>query len=136
MSAWLAAGEAEPVDGVGFAVTPDLIEVVGAADEEELGLTALGAAARASLALVRAGSGGNVATVLAVDLEPGRPVAGAHPAHVLQPPVPRNRWLAGYVGDSAALAAADLGAQSPDDDSLLAGELAWYGVQELPDLFA
>ena len=129
---------AEPVDGVGFAVTPALVEAVGEADEEELTLTALGAAARASIALARsAGEEGPEATVLVVDVEAGTPQAGGHPARVSQVAVPRDRFLAGYLGDPAISAEVDpLGPQSPDDDSALGIRLAWYAVQELPDLFA
>ena len=137
LKGWLAAGLADPVDGVGFAVTPALIEAVGDADEEELTLTALGAAARASIAQARAsGEPGAAATVLVVDIEPGPPLAGGHPARVAQTSVPRERFLAGYLGDAALSAGVDpLGPQSPDDDSGLGIRLAWYAVQELPDLF-
>lgn len=119
-------------------MTPALVEVVGDADEEELTLTALGAAARASIQHARqSGEAGAAATVLVVDVDPGTPFAGGHPAHVAQAPVPRDRFLAGYLGDPALSAGVDpLGPQSPDDDSGLGVRLAWYAVQELPDLFA
>jgi Family of unknown function (DUF6912) len=129
---------AEPVDGVGFAVTPALVSVVGDADEEELTLTALGAAARASIkqAQVR-GEADAGATVLVVDVDPGPPLAGGHPARVAQEAVRSDRFLAGYLGNAALSATVDpQGPQSPDDDSALAIQLAWYAVQELPDLFA
>jgi hypothetical protein len=128
---------AEPVDGVGFAVTPALIEAVGEADEEELTLTALGAAARASIAQARSsGEADPGATVLCVDVEAETPLPGGHPARVAQAAVPRERFLAGYLGDAATSAEVDpLGPQSPDDDSSLGIRLAWYAVQELPDLF-
>lgn len=125
-------------------MTPALVEAVGDADEEELTLTALGAAARASIAQARTrGEADALATVLVVDVEPGEPLAGSHrtghqhPAHVAQGPVPRERFLAGYLGDAALSDEVDpQGAQSPDDDSELGVRLAWYAVQELPDLFA
>jgi hypothetical protein len=134
---WLDAGSAEPDDGIGYAVTPALVEAVGEADEEELTLTALGAAARASIALGRnRGEAGPLATVLVVDVEPAGPIAGGHPARVAQVAVPRDRFLAGYLGDRSLTDAIDpKGAQSPDDDSALGIRLAWYAVQELPDLF-
>jgi hypothetical protein len=118
-------------------VTPALLEAVGDADEEELTLTALGAAARASIAQARRhGETAAVAVVLVADVEPGPPLGGAHPAHVAQDAVRHERFLAGYVGDPALSAEVDpQGPQSPDDDSALGIQLAWYAVQELPDLF-
>ncbi len=119
-------------------MTPALVEAVGDADEEELTLTALGAAARASIAQARTrGEATALATVLVVDVEPGDPLSGGHPAHVAQGPVAREMFLAGYLGDQALSDDVDpQGAQSPDDDSGLGVRLAWYAVQELPDLFA
>jgi len=119
-------------------VTPALVDTVGDADEEELTLTALGAAARASIAQARTrGETAVLPTVLVVDVEPGEPLPGGHPAHVAQGPVPREEFLAGYLGDEALSGDVDpKGAQSPDDDSGLGMRLAWYAVQELPDLFA
>jgi hypothetical protein len=119
-------------------VTPALVAAVGDADEEELTLTALGAAARSSIARAqRQVEAGVRATVLVVDVEPGPPLAGGHPARVVQEAVPGERFLAGYLGDQALSASVDpQGPQSPDDDSALGGQLAWYAVQELPDLFA
>ena len=101
-------------------------------------LTALGAAARASIALTRKGDRtAATATVLVVDVDPGTPVPGGHPARVAQAPVPRAQFLAGYLGDAAVAADVDpQGPQSPDDDSALGVRLAWYAVQELPDLFS
>ena len=119
-------------------MTPALVEAVGDADEEELTLTALGAAARASITQARTrGEAGALATVLVVDVEPGAPLPGGHPAQVAQGPVPREKFLAGYLGDQALSDDVDpQGAQSPHDDSGLGVRLAWYAVQELPDLFA
>jgi uncharacterized protein DUF6912 len=119
-------------------VTPALVEAVGDADEEELTLTALGAAARSSIAWAQGRGEPNArATVLVVDVEPGPPLPGGHPARVAQDAVTGDRFLAGYLGDPAVSATVDpQGPQSPDDDSALGVQLAWYAVQELPDLFA
>jgi uncharacterized protein DUF6912 len=126
------------VDGVGFAITPALVAAAGEADEEELALTALGAAARASIAQAhRQGEEAGSAVVLVLDVEPGPPLGGVHPAHVAQEAVPSERFLAGYLGDQSLSAEVDPhGPQSPDDDSALGIRLAWYAVQELADLFA
>jgi hypothetical protein len=152
---WLAAGEAAPADGgtvaLVYAVTPSLRESYHDADLDELEYAAQVDASVGSLRLLAAQPGG----------EPRRVVVAADVDDVLVTPdgqqgraaarlagsVPVARWASALVdgpdtADVVAAAVAALpSAGSGDDDAQFAldeaeaCELAWYAVQELPQLF-
>ncbi|MDQ1694665.1 MAG: hypothetical protein QOJ03_18 [Frankiaceae bacterium] len=149
LARWLADGQAPP--GPAHAVTPALREWYREGSEEEMEYVASLAAGRSCLDL------------LAVDLDAPRrrvvvaaevadlDVAPAGPGRsgvVVGAPVPVSRWASALVDDedseavvSAAVTALG-GAVAGDDDAAFAldeagaTELAWYAVQELPDLLA
>lgn len=151
VAALLRAGRAEPVQAVGYAVTPALREWYASGDLEELEYIAMTHAARASLRLLAADPDApRRRVVLAVDLADRavRPAAdSADPALVsLTSDVLVRDIAAGHVDDPvaqpdidaavSALAAADAG----DDDAQFAVDgaegfdLQWYATQELGDL--
>lgn len=147
LAAWLTAGEAPP--GQAFAVTPGLREWYREGDAEELEYAAQVAAGRGSLALLADDPGlPRRRVVIAADV-PDLDVAviGDERAGVsVGVPIPMADWAAAFVDDeeadvvvsaaATALPAAEMG--DPDAafavDEAEATELAWYAVQELPEL--
>jgi hypothetical protein len=148
----LAKGEAGPPPLHAFAVTPALREAYASGDDEELEYVAMLAAARQSLRML---AGHQRAprrrVVLAADVTDGEVRWNAYddePAMVvLDAPVPVTALAAGHIDDidaepDVAAAAAAIGAADAGDedaaftvDSAEGHELAWYAVQELPDVF-
>ena len=143
-------GQLGPSPLTGFAVTPALREWYLDEDEEVLEYAAFTEAARASLRLLDADPGAPRRRVVAsVDVPDDR--VRAHPeldrAVVRVSVAVPFGWLASVhvdgpdaESDVAAAAAAVLAADLGDADAqfVMDGaeghELAWYGVQELPDL--
>jgi hypothetical protein len=156
LAALLRSGEIRPPVPA-YAVTPALREWYASGDDEELEYSAMTQAASESLRLLAASPGApRLRVVLAAELPPdavGR--AGGfgtdleHPADVVvESAIAASRVVSAHVDDPAAepdiraatdaLAAADAG----DDDAqfIVDGaeghELLWYGMSELPRLFA
>jgi hypothetical protein len=134
-----------------FAVTPALREAYASGDDEELEYVAMLAAARQSLRML---AGNQRAprrrVVLAADVTDGEVRWNAYddePAMVvLDAPVPVTALASGHIDDAdaepdVAAAAAAIGAADAGDedaaftvDSAEGHELAWYAVQELPEV--
>jgi hypothetical protein len=137
----------------GFAVTPALREAYASGDAEELEYAALTAAARASLRMLAADPAAPPRRlVLAAELpaaqvrpdpldaEPGRvtvmapvPLENLVSAHVDDPDAAADMRRAAAGVRRAAAGGADVGF---DVDRAEGHELAWYAVQELPELAA
>ena len=137
----------------GFAVTPALREAYASGDAEELEYAALTAAARASLRMLAADPAAPPRRlVLAAELPAAqvRPdPLDAEPGRVtVMAPVPLENLVSAHVDDPDAAAdvrraaagvrrAAAGGADAGFDVDRAEGhELAWYAVQELPELAA
>jgi hypothetical protein len=156
LAALLRSGEIRPPVSA-FAVTPALREWYASGDEEELEYSAMTQAAGESLRLLAASPGApRLRVVLAAELPPetvcragGFGTGLEHPADVVvESAIPASTVVSAHVDEPAAepdvraaadaLAAADAG----DDDAqfIVDGaeghELLWYGVSELPYLFA
>jgi len=147
LRAWLDAGRAP--SGTAYAVTPALREWYREGDEEEMEYVAQQAAARASLALLAADPMVvRRRVVLAAEVADADVAALGEPraAVAVGMPVEVSRWASALVDDeeadgvvsvaASALTRAELG----DEDATFAVdeadayELAWYAVQELPNL--
>ena len=147
----LTKSEVGPAPVRAFAVTPALREAYASGDDEELEYVAMLAAARQSLRML---AGHQRAprrrVVLAADVTDGEVRWNAYddePAMVvLDAPVPVTALAAGHIDDAdaesdVAAAATAIGAADAGDedaaftvDSAEGHELAWYAVQELPDV--
>jgi hypothetical protein len=153
---WLAAGEAAPPDGGAvqtvYAVTPALREWYHDADLDELEYAAQVDASVGSLGRLAVQPHGVARrVVVAADVDDALVApAGAAGRAVLQlaGPVPVARWASALIDGPdasevvaaavAALPAAIAGDQDAQFalDEAEAHELAWYAVQELPQLFS
>jgi len=149
LRAWLDAGRAPGAPA--YAVTPALREWYREADEEEMEYAAAQAAARGSLALLaEEPMAPRRRVVLAADVAEadvaalGEPRAGV----VIGVPVVVALWASALVDHedadgvvsvaASALTRAELGDEDAKFavDEADAYELAWYAVQELPNLLA
>jgi len=134
-----------------FAVTPALREAYASGDDEELEYVAMLAAARQSLRMLAGNQRAPRRRVfLAADVTDGEVRWNAYddePAMVvLDAPVPLTALASGHIDDAdaetdVAAAAAAIGAADAGDedaaftvDSAEGHELAWYAVQELPEV--
>lgn len=147
LRSWLDAGRAP--NGVGYAVTPSLREWYREGDQEELEYAAAQAAGRGSLRLLaEEPMAPRRRVVLAADVADADVAVLGEPraAVAIGVPVAVSSWASALVDDeeadgvisvaASALTRAELG----DDDAKFAVdeadayELAWYAVQEIPDV--
>ena len=148
LRAWLDAGRAP--GGPAYAVTPALREWYREGDEEEMEYVAAQAAGRGSLALLAAEPMvPRRRVVLAADVVDADVALLGEPraAVAVGVPVELSRWASALVDDedadgvvsvaASALARAELGDEDAKFavDEAEAYELAWYAVQEIPNLF-
>ncbi len=124
------------------AVTGALRQQAVDADEEELEYTALTAAARSSLQLLRApgsgtGASGARRVVVAADVPESsiRPAPESGPSAVLVSAPVHLSDVASVHVDDPKVAALVAGAGAAGDP-LAEHELLWYATQEIPDLIA
>jgi hypothetical protein len=154
LRAWDAAGTAEPVDAIVYAVTPALREAYRDGDTEELEWVAQVAAGTASLRRLAADPRAlPLRIVVAADVADSAALPGRvsdHPAALrLAGGVPRNAWASLLADDpqaaddqrqvaaaAEALRGGDVPGESPAEllEDVEAIELGWFGIQELPAL--
>ncbi|MQA77115.1 MAG: hypothetical protein GEV10_01300 [Streptosporangiales bacterium] len=154
LAAAARAERVEPAPVVAYAVTPALRESYAEGDLEELEYAALTAAARQSLRMLADDPAApRRRVVLAADVpdhatDPAGDLTSDPAAVRLAAAVPYDAVVSAHVDDDLALedvaAAAEAlpAAAAGDDDAAFtvdgaeAHELAWYAVQEIPDLLA